>query len=109
MSGLRDSPPAVAHQNREDSSVELIRTWVRVHTNGVAATVNQYRVASAEFVYSAGACRMGSTRPLRMNIVRLDTAHAYAEAEACKDGHDCAEGCGLWVSIPEHPRPAEGW
>lgn len=42
-------------------------------------------------------------------MTRLDAAHAYAVAEACKDGHDCAEGCGRWVSIPEHPDPTEGW
>jgi hypothetical protein len=81
--------------------LNLTRTWTRVHTNGLAATVNQYRQADGEFVYSAGALAVGATGPLRMHIGRLDAAHSYAEAEACKDGHDCAEGCGLWVTILE--------
>ncbi|PYR87775.1 MAG: hypothetical protein DMF84_30760 [Acidobacteria bacterium] len=76
--------------------MDLVRTWVRVHTNGLAATVNQYRLASGGLVYGASACRVGTAGPLRMNIARLDSAHTYAEAGARKDGHNCGDGCGLW-------------
>ena len=36
-----------------------------MHTNGLAATVNQYRLASGGFVYGAGAYSVGACGPLR--------------------------------------------
>lgn len=52
--------------------------------------------------------RYSDSERASMNITRLDIAHAYAGAEACNDGPDCADGCGLWPSIPEHPSSTEG-
>lgn len=41
--------------------------------------------------------RLGESGPLRMNVATLDAAPRYAEAQARRDAHDCAEGCGIWV------------
>jgi hypothetical protein len=69
-----------------------------VHLNGLAAMVKQYRVAGAgDYVYGAGAVRLGESGPLRMDIATLDAALAYAEEQARRDAHLCAEGCGIWV------------
>jgi hypothetical protein len=48
-------------------------------------------------MYRAGAVRLGESGPLRMYVATLDEALAYAEAQARRDAHDCAEGCGIWV------------
>jgi hypothetical protein len=82
----------------DSQGLDLVRTWTRVHLNGLAAMVKQYRVAGAgHYVYRAGAVRLGESGPLRMTIATLDAALAYAEEQARSDAHVCAEGCGIWV------------
>src|SRR5947208_1378486 len=50
------------HLNDRGTRRDLVRTWSRMHTNGLAATVNQYRSASVRGQGCCGAHKARGTR-----------------------------------------------
>lgn len=75
--------------------MELKQTWIRQHRNGMLATVDRFDTGG-ESVFSGGAIPVNGTGTLKFGLRDLQTARAYADADARKDGHTCTAECGAW-------------
>ena len=80
--------------------MEAIRSWQRLHINGVMAVVDELRLETGGILYAAGALSADDVGELDTKPRNLREAQTSADAQARRDGHDCRDGCDLWVEVP---------